>query len=137
VPGEDFAAMRDRFIGELDLLVAIGGDSSGTEESGTETEINMALARAIPVVILKQGGGNAARRKPAMMSNLSQSYADPKLAELVGKLNEELDTVAPEALPGYVSSTLIDRIEDLIAATMGTSEQRAADDGNVADQRRW
>jgi len=137
VPGEDFAAMRDRFIGELDLLVAIGGDSPGPEESGTEAEIGMALARSIPVVILTQGGGNAARRKPAMMSNLSQSYADPKLAALVGKLNEDLDAVAPEALPGYVSSTLIDRIEDLIAATMGTSEQRAADDGNVAAQRRW
>ena len=137
VPGEDFAAMRERFISELDLLVAIGGDTAGVETSGTETEIDMALARSIPVVILKQAGGNAARRKPAMMGSLSKSYADPELAEMVRKLNEELDAVAPEELPGYFSGRLIDRIEDLIAASVGSSGQRAADDENVVALRSW
>jgi hypothetical protein len=58
IPGDDFGPMRERFIGELDLLVAIGGDDQGA--GGTETEIDLALKRSIPVVILRQGDGAAA-----------------------------------------------------------------------------
>ena len=129
--------MRKQFIGELDLLIAIGGDARATEESGTEIEIGMALERSTPIIILKQAGGNAARRKPEMMRSLSQAYADPTLAAMVRKVNEELDAVAPEALPAYVSTTLVAQIEDLIALLMGAAEQRAADDENMVAQRRW
>jgi len=135
IPGDDFGAMRERFIGELDLLVAIGGDEPGA--GGTETEIDMALKRSIPVIILRQGGGAAARRKPAMMQALSETYSDPKLAVMIRKLNEELDMVAPDALPGYVRGTLIHQIEDLIAVSLSTFEQRAADDETLAAQRKW
>jgi len=136
VPGEDFAPMRERFIGELDLLVAMGGDSS-EEPSGTGVEIDMALARFAPVIILSQAGGNAAKRKPGFMRDLSQSYGDPKLAGAIRKLNEDLDSVTAEALPGYFSEAMVDRIEDLLLTSMSTSERRSTDDENVADLRKW
>lgn len=137
VPGEDFAAMRERFISELDLLIAIGGDSTGVETSGTETEIDMALARSIPVIILNQAGGTAARRKSAMINSLSQYYVDDGIAKMVRDLNEELDALPLDHLLGYFDSILIDRIENLLAASVGTFGQRAADDENVAALRRW
>jgi NAD-dependent SIR2 family protein deacetylase len=133
----DEGPMRDRFIGELDLLVAIGGQSRDDEKSGTEIEIEMALDRSIPVVILRQAGGSAAQRKPEMMSSLAAKYPDPKVAALVRKVNEDLDAVAPEALRNYVESVLIDRIEDLIAVSIGSDNRRAGDDEAVAALRRW
>ena len=136
VPGDDYAAMRERFIDELNLLVAIGGDAHGAT-SGTETEIDMALNSSIPVIIIKQAGGSAARRKPEMMRSLAEPYADRTLAAMIRKVNEDLDTVAPDALPSYVGTTLIDQIEDLVALSMGSSGPLPADDENVAARRRW
>ncbi|MBR0974634.1 HAD hydrolase-like protein [Bradyrhizobium japonicum] len=136
-PDGEFGRMRERFVSELDVLVVMGGPSREGKPSGTETEINMALDRSIPVVILKQAGGSAARRKAEMMGNLGVTYSDPKVASLVRKVNEELDAVAPGALPAYVDTTLVDQIEDLIAVSIGSEGRRAGDDDGVADQRRW
>jgi hypothetical protein len=137
VPDDSFGPMRERFIGELDLLVAIGGQPREREKSGTEVEIDMALDRSIPVIILKQAGGRAAQRKPEIMRNLPATYSDSKVADLVRKVNEELDAVAPEALPNYVESVLVDQIEDLIAVSVGSAGRRAADDETIAALRRW
>lgn len=137
VPGGDFGRMRERFVSELDILVAIGGPSREEGESGTLNEINMALARSIPVVILKQAGGSAARRKAEMMQNLSVTYSDPEVAKLVRKVNEDLDAVTAEALPAYVDSILVDQIEDLVAVSIGSETRRAADGDDIVAQRRW
>jgi hypothetical protein len=72
-----------------------------------------------------------------MMQALSETYSDPNLAVMIRKLNEELDMVAPDVLPAYVSSTLIRQIEDLIAVSLSTFGQRAADGENMAALRRW
>jgi phosphoglycolate phosphatase-like HAD superfamily hydrolase/NAD-dependent SIR2 family protein deacetylase len=135
VPSDGFGPMRERFIGEIDLLVAIGGQPRDGEKTGTEIEIGMALERKIPVVILKQAGGSAAQRKPEMMTNLAATYSDPKVAALVRKVNHELDAVAPEALPSYVDSVLIDQIDDLIAVSVGSEGSNNGD--SVSVDRRW
>jgi hypothetical protein len=72
-----------------------------------------------------------------MMQALSETYSHPQLVVMIRRLNEGLDMVVPDALPGYVSGTLIHQIEDLIAVSLGTIGQRAADDENVAALRRW
>ncbi|MDI3561352.1 HAD hydrolase-like protein [Bradyrhizobium sp. Arg816] len=133
----DFGRMRERFISELDILVAMGGSSRDGGPSGTEIEINMALERSIPVVILKQAGGIAAQCKAKMMANLGVTYSDPKVASLVRKVNEELDAVGPAALPAHVDNILVNQIEDLIAVSIGSEGRRAGDDDGVANQRRW
>jgi hypothetical protein len=132
VPREGFGPVRERFIGEIDLLVAIGGQPRDGEKTGTEIEIDMALERSIPVIILKQAGGSAAQRKSQMMTNL---YSDPKVAALVRKVNQELDAVAPEALLSYVDSVLIDQIDDLIAVSAGSEGSNNGD--SVSVERRW
>ena len=71
------------------------------------------------------------------MRDLSQSYGDPKLAGAIRKLNEDLDSVTAEALPGYFSEAMVDRIEDLLLTSMSTSERRSTDDENVAALRKW
>jgi phosphoglycolate phosphatase-like HAD superfamily hydrolase/NAD-dependent SIR2 family protein deacetylase len=135
VPSDGFGPMRERFIGEIDLLVAIGGQPRNGEKTGTEIEIDMALERSIPVIILKQAGGSAAQRKPEMMTNLAATYSDTKVAALVRKVNQELDAVAPEALLSYVDSVLIDQIDDLIAVSVGSEGSNNAD--SVSVERRW
>jgi len=135
VPSEDFGPMRERFIEEIDLLVAVGGQPRDGEKTGTEIEIDMALERKIPVIILKQAGGSAAQRKPEMMMNLAATYSDPKVAALVRQVNQELDAVAPGALPSYVDSVLIDQIDDLIAMSVGSEGSNNGD--SVSVDRRW
>jgi hypothetical protein len=125
-PNENFS-----FVRELDVLIAIGGDDNSRDTSSTDTEITAALERSIPVIILKQGGGEAARRKQEMMRTLAQSYPEPELLEKVREVNEKLDAIKPEDLLGHVSGELIDSIEDLIAVSLSIPAKRASDEERI------
>jgi phosphoglycolate phosphatase len=62
VSGDTLEAMRQRFVSELDLLIAIGGRKFDTEQtSGMIEEIKLAIHQHVPVLIVPQAGGDAAR----------------------------------------------------------------------------
>jgi hypothetical protein len=50
--------MRQRFVSELDLLVAVGGEKTGERISGTIEEIKLAMSQQIPVQIVPQAASS-------------------------------------------------------------------------------
>lgn len=115
VAGEDYAAMRRRFIPELRLLVAGGGTDEGVID-----EVKMALAQQIPVLLLPWTGGRIAEYRAQFREMVSTRFRDEELRTEVVAANEKLWAMDPHSsdLPARV---LPDMIEDLVLNLMGSS----------------
>ncbi len=87
VPGDTLQAMRQRFVSELDLLIAIGGGNGREPSSGTIEEIKLAISQQIPVLIVPQAGGDAAHFAPQLASLVRQAFSDAPLADVICKAN--------------------------------------------------
>lgn len=110
-----YDAMRARFLSELSLLIAYGGTSS--EEGGkpgTIEEIEIAMAQRIPVLTVPQVGGAVAKYRQAFLEAIDRSYPDPRLAQEIRRLNEEIATIPAASLARYASTGLLDRINQLM-----------------------
>jgi hypothetical protein len=113
VTGEGYPDMRLRFIGELSLLVAMGGGHDVDSDSGTggvTDEIQMAAKRGIPVLLFPQTGGEVARLN---RDDLRNWYPGDALWPAIKKANDECAVVAPAALANFILQsfgTIVDRV---------------------------
>ena len=117
-------AMRDRFIPECDLLFAAGGDSTDKNASGTIAEIKRAAELQIPVLILKQAGGDAAAYAQEYVASIDGNYPDRGFAAEIKRANSALHAQPVEQLENFFASELPELIENLIAAFIGSTTRR-------------
>jgi phosphoglycolate phosphatase-like HAD superfamily hydrolase len=124
VPGDSLEAMRERFIPECDLLLAVAGRARPGERSGTLLEIERAMKLQIPVLILKQAGGDAGAYADTFLNSIKAIYDDKHLASRIEHANVQLHEIPATNLNAFCSAQLPDVIEDLIAEYMGSSTPR-------------
>jgi hypothetical protein len=116
--------MRNRFIPECDLLFAAGGDSTDRDASGTIAEIKRAAELQIPVLILKQAGGDAAAYAQEYVASIDGNYPDRGFAAEIKQANSALHAQPVEQLENFFASELPELIENLIAAFIGSTTRR-------------
>ncbi len=127
VHGDTLEDMRARFVSELDLLIAVGGQKTQEVTSGTAAEIKLALDNQVPVLIFPQAGGDAACFAPELAAHVRGAFADKAMADAVCKANARIAAVPGEDLAGFMENELPDLTTDLIAQMMGTQTNRPRD----------
>ena len=119
-----YAAMRQRYISELSLLIAYGSPArSDGRKSGTIEEIEMAMAKHIPVLIIPQVGGEVCVYRETFMQAIDRSYPDAALAREIRELNEEISKVSPEKFVEFARGDLVEGIQMLMRELMRCSLQ--------------
>lgn len=118
--------MRRRFVGEVTVLLAIGGRMLDPTESGVVAEIDLALARRAPVLLFPQAGGAVAAYRDQFLGKLRETYADPGLAEAVTAANIEIGEVAGRDLESYLGRCLVGHIENVVNALVQADVDAAA-----------
>lgn len=121
VSGNDYESMRARFISELSLLIAIGGRSDSSGRSGTITEVEMAIDRCIPVLLLTPAGGDVKQQYNRLRTRMDKAYKDETLTRTIAELNDEINLLAPSDLLSYATENLPDRVEKLLRVLMGAA----------------
>jgi hypothetical protein len=119
VPGGDYASMRARFIPELSTLIAIGGTPHNTEKSGTIQEIEMALERGIPVILLRGAGGEVQSHYEQLRARMERTYKDENLRRIVTDSNDEAAVVSGSDLAVFARERLPALIEKVLSVLMG------------------
>ena len=127
VRGDALEDMRERFVSELDLLIALGGQKTREATSGTVAEIKLALGNQVPVLIFPQAGGDAAGFAPELVSQARNAFVDASMADALSKANAKIAAVPVEDLPGFMESDLPILAAELIAQMMGAAIKRARD----------
>jgi len=110
-----YSSMRTRFISELSLLVACGGTArSDGRKSGTILEIEMAMDKQIPVLIVPQVGGEAAAYRDTFLHNIDRVYPDSILAREIRSINERMSVVPASEMASFAQSDLTEAIQKLM-----------------------
>lgn len=110
-----YDAMRARYLSELSLLIAYGGTNrADSRKSGTITEIETAMERRVPVLIVPQVGGIVAKYRDTFLQAIDRFYSDRRLAQEVRSLNEQIANVPADRLSAYAGDGLLDGISRLI-----------------------
>ena len=130
-------AMRQRFISELDLLIAVGGQAANKATSGTVAEIKLALSLQVPVLVVPQAGGDAADFVPLLAGHIKQAFNETSLADAVRQANERIAGLSPSALPGFADTDLPELVGDVIAKLMGAGIRRSRDAIDGAPGNDW
>jgi hypothetical protein len=128
-----YAAMRLQFVSELSALVALGGRSSSGQQSGTIQEVEMALDREIPVVLLKCVGGDVSNQYGRLRQRMNSAYKDDKLRDVISDANDKVDRVPAGALHDFAR----DRLPDLLTGIMLTAMGSISSDIRPSDARWW
>jgi phosphoglycolate phosphatase len=122
VPGETYGPMRERFIGELSLLVALGGVGRANEtQPGTIAEIELALSRRVPVILIPQAGGHVFDYRPGFLERLGAAYRDASLAASVRAANEKIWSLGAAELVAFAQGDMVTLLEDVIADAAGAA----------------
>ncbi len=137
VPGDTLEAMRERFVSELDLLIAMGGQQTAEPMSGTIQEIKLAINQRIPVLIVPQAGGDAARFAPELEAHVRQAFMDASFADAICQANAKVAGLSPEELLGFAVIGFPELIGDLIARLMGAAIKRPRDALEGAPGNDW
>jgi hypothetical protein len=137
VPGDTLEAMRRRFVSELDLLIAIGGEKAREPISGTIEEIKLAISQQIPVLIVPQAGGDAARFAPELATHVKQAFCDASLADMICRANATIAGMSPGELLGFATAGLPELVGDVIAHLMGAAIRRPRDALDQAPGSDW
>jgi hypothetical protein len=135
VPGDTLDAMRERFVSELDLLIAIGGEATSEATSGTVGEIKLAISRQVPVLIVPQAGGDAAQFAPELEGHVRQAFPDAPLANAICRANATIAGMSLDDLLGFAATGLPELAGDIVAQLMGAAFKRPRDalDGAPGD----
>lgn len=126
VKGADYASMRSRFIPELSALIAVGGRPDRAQPSGTIEEVDMALDRGIPVILLKCVGGDIEEHYDRLRVRMFTVYKDERLRKLVQDVNDEAAQVPTTGLYDFARDQLPELLEKVLSNVMGatSAEQR-------------
>ncbi len=120
--GDRYAPMRNQFVSELSLLVACGGsDNPKGRRSGALDEIELAMERSIPILLLPQVGGAVAAERKVLLAKIDRCYPDPAFAEAIRQLNENVASVPADALARFASGELVMAIGELMRRLFGSS----------------
>lgn len=137
VEGDTFEKMRKRFVPEASLLFAIGGKVYDETKPGVIAEIEMAMDRMIPVILVPQAGGDVTQYKDEFLSRVNATYQDPELARAVGDANAKVWKVPAEELNNFAAEELPKLIEDVIAVAMGASVPWSGGASEMGEIEKW
>jgi len=137
VPGDTLEQMRERFISELDLLVAIGGQKTSESTSGTIQEIKLAISQKVPVLIVPQAGGDAALFAPELETQVKLAFPDARLVDKICRANAIIAEMSPDDLLGFAATGLPELVGDVIAQLMGAAIRRPRDAFDGAPGSDW
>lgn len=122
-----YAQMRSAFIDEISVLIAIGGFASDRSNDGTEREINLALDRGAPVLMIPQAGGTVARVRQATIDRFEECYKDPALARAVLAANDAIAAITPSEAVETLPLLLANQVDAVVSVLMQSrADLRAA-----------
>jgi hypothetical protein len=127
VPSAALEAMRERFISELDLLIAMGGRRTKEPTSGTVLEIKLALKQQVPVLIVPQAGGDAAGFAGELEASVRRAFTDASMADAICQANATIAKLSPSDLLTFAATDFPKMVGDLIARLMGAAMRRPRD----------
>ncbi|MBZ5662140.1 MAG: SIR2 family protein [Acidobacteriia bacterium] len=119
--GTDYASMRQRFIPELSALIAIGGRTPAGQVSGTIQEVEMALDRGIPVVLVASAGGDVKAEYARLRNRMNAAYPDASLRRVVTEINDECNNHSANELIDFARDVLPSRIEKIVSTLAGAT----------------
>ena len=125
VSSNTYEAMRKRFIGEVSLLLAIGGMNTNRNKPGILSEIEMALTKQVPVVLFPQAGGFVDSNWNNFINNLEDYYNDPLLIKKIREINNQIASISIKNFFNFVISSLPDLLEDLIFSYVGSCSKHS------------
>jgi hypothetical protein len=119
---ESFGAMRQRFVLELSLLVALGGvNYQAGIRSGAIEEIELALKHQIPTILIPQAGGHVYEYQQQFLGRIGAAYPDP-LAAFIRAANEKVWALsAPELEGSSAGDRMVSLFEDVIYKAVGAA----------------
>lgn len=124
VDGDDYQTMREVFIGELNLLIAVAGEyESSYEKCGTVDEILRAMKIGIPVILFPQFGGAINKYYEALFEQIKISYSSKLRDELI-KIHEVISPMNKDDFSNYLKHNLSKDIEQLLMIQCSTSWTR-------------
>ena len=137
VDGTDYTAMRDRFIGELSLLIAIGGYRVEGDHGGVEEEIRLAASLGIPVLLFPQAGGDVARVLESLKADLHTSYPGDILWPAVKRANDECAAVPADKLLDFIRGDLSRVIEEVLEFFVESATDSRASRNTRSSEYNW
>ncbi len=133
VNSPSYDGMRERFIGEVSVLIAMGGRSGDLSNSGVIDEINRATQLRAPVLLIPQVGGDVSQYHPEFMRRLSEYYEDAGLCQAVRNANEVISSISPQELLTFARTRMVRQVENVLHALVEAAcEATAASDKTVA-----
>lgn len=131
--GEDkYASIRERFISEITILIALGGRNEENRESGVIKEIKLATQKQIPVIIVPQAGGAAKEYWKHYLDRIDGAYPDTELAKRIKETNKVIEKQTPSQLLGSARHEFLDHIHKLMVTMVGSSlHAKIADQGAI------
>ncbi len=116
VGSDPYDAVRTRFIGELNILLAIGGRGSDLTGSAVIDEVERAVHRGVPVLIFPQAGGLTAAYRDQFLSQVGTAYTDARLVQAVRAANEAIGAVPGADLVAWVRRNLVGQVRIVVNA---------------------
>lgn len=114
--------MRERFINEISLLIAMGGVDWGSQvQQGVIEEVELALSRKIPIVLLPQAGGHVFDYHQRFLKRIDSTYNDSSLANSIRSANEKVWAMSASNLIAFSDGDMALLLEDLISDAVGAS----------------
>ena len=136
IASDNYDNMRQHFIAEVSMLVAIGGYRIGSDK-GVAQEIDLATARGVPVLLFPQAGGDVAQLRASFMERIDAFYGGSELAKAVRTSNEECAAVAPDALQGYMRDRMPALVETILRALMESATDAPATRSGAVGDGSW
>lgn len=122
VSGDTYTPMRERFINELSLLIAMGGVNWDNEiQLGVIEEIELAFSQQIPIVLLPQAGGHVFDYHQRFLERIDSTYKDSSLADSIRSANEKVWALSASALIDFGDGDMVLLLEDLISDAVGAT----------------
>jgi phosphoglycolate phosphatase len=137
VEDSSYAEMRRRFIGELSVLIAMGGYRLDCDPGGVEDEITLATELGVPVLLIPQAGGDVAALWSAFMERIDSRYPDVGLAGAIRKANVECAKVVVAELQVFIQCRLPELVEDVLEALIESGIQSHAASNTFQGATSW
>jgi HAD superfamily hydrolase (TIGR01549 family) len=137
VEGDDLGKLRSRFVSSCVMVIAAGGTGSNWRDSGTVEEVRLAVKRGLPVLLLRQGGGNVFQMANELNAVLQADIADVAFREAVMTANDELWRVPGPAMGEFLDKRFINLITELLSRMMSSPLARGFDDGLANAAEDW
>lgn len=118
VSGEDYSSMRKFLIGEANIAIALGGEPRSN--SGVIEEIDLALNRQIPVLLVPQAGGTVHELAKTFSTKIVAFYRDESFRSVLKQANEEIASIPAANLNAFARSRFSQIIEEVLLAHMGS-----------------